>query len=47
MVHESLRIIREEHSALAAMLRSLTMMVERGPGNARDPFFDGFRASGV
>ena len=44
MVHESLRIIREEHSALAAMLRSLTMMVERGPGNAPDPFFDVLRA---
>lgn len=44
MVHESLRIIREEHSALAAMLRSLSMMVERGPGNAPDQFFDVLRA---
>ena len=44
MVHESLRIIREEHSALVAMLRSLSMMVERGPGNAPDPFFDVLRA---
>lgn len=44
MVHESLRIIRDEHSALAAMLRSMSMMVERGPGNAPDQFFDVLRA---
>jgi hemerythrin-like domain-containing protein len=30
MSHSSLRIIREEHSALSAMLRSLAMMVRNG-----------------
>ncbi len=33
MVHVSIRIIRDEHAALAAMLRSLRAMVERGPGS--------------
>ncbi|MEO8544654.1 MAG: hemerythrin domain-containing protein [Burkholderiaceae bacterium] len=44
MAHESLRIIRDEHSALAAMLRSLLMMVQRGPSDAPDKFFDVVRA---
>jgi len=44
MAHESLRIIRDEHSALAAMLRSLSMMVKRGPGDEPDKFFDVLRA---
>ena len=44
MSHESMRIIRDEHDALAAMLRSLSMMVKRGPGNAVDQFFDVLRA---
>lgn len=44
MVHESIRIIRDEHAALAAMLRSLGMMVERGPGNEPENFFDVLRA---
>ena len=44
MTHESIRIIRDEHGALAAMLRSLVMMVERGPGDAADQFFDVLRA---
>ncbi len=39
MVHESIRIIRDEHSALAAMLQSLGLMVERGPDANRDNFF--------
>lgn len=30
MTHPSLRIIREEHMALAAMVRSLGMMLDRG-----------------
>ena len=29
MKHASLQIIHDEHSALAAMLRSMTMMVTR------------------
>lgn len=36
----SLQIIRDEHSSLAAMLRSMTMMVERGPGDNPEQFFD-------
>ena len=31
MTHEALRIIREEHATLAAMLQSLMHMVRRGP----------------
>lgn len=44
MAHESIRIIRDEHAALAAMLRSLSMMVQRGPGDAPDQYFDVLRA---
>ncbi len=44
MTHESIRIIRDEHAALAAMVHSLVMMVERGPGNAPEEFFDVLRA---
>jgi hemerythrin-like domain-containing protein len=44
MTHESLRIIRDEHSALAAMLRSLSMMVQQGPGDDAQQYFDVMRA---
>ena len=44
MLHESMRIIVDEHSALSAMLRSLIMMIDRGPVNDRDQFFDVLRA---
>ena len=44
MTHESLRIIRDEHAALAAMLRSLSMMVHQGPGDGPEQFFDVMRA---
>jgi len=44
MLKESLRIIQEEHSALAAMLRSLSMMVERGPDHEPERYFDVLRA---
>ena len=44
MAHESIRIIHDEHSALSAMLRSLGMMVERGPGDESEGFFDVLRA---
>lgn len=40
----SLRIIREEHWALAAMLKSSRMLVERGPGEDRESFFEVMRA---
>ena len=44
MKHASLQIIRDEHSSLAAMLRSMLMMVERGPGDHPEQFFDVLRA---
>ncbi|QDL39540.1 hemerythrin domain-containing protein [Rhodoferax sediminis] len=44
MIHESIRVIRDEHAALAAMLRSLQMMVERGPVDEPAAFFDVLRA---
>jgi len=42
--HTSLQIIRDEHSSLAAMLRSMLMMVERGPADKPQQFFDVLRA---
>ena len=36
----SLTIIREEHAALVALLRSVGLMVARGPGVDRQNFFD-------
>jgi hemerythrin-like domain-containing protein len=44
MSHESIRIIHDEHAALAAMLQSLRMMVKRGPGDEAEPYFDVLRA---
>ena len=44
MAHESIRIIHDEHAALAAMLRSIGMMVERGPGNEPESLFYVLRA---
>lgn len=44
MTHESIRIIHDEHAALAAMLRSLGMMIERGPDTKPENFFDVLRA---
>lgn len=44
MAHESLRIIHDEHAALSAMLQSLRMMVQRGPANEPEQFFDVLRA---
>lgn len=44
MPHTSLSIIRDEHSALAAMLRSMSAMVDRGPGDEPEAFFDVLRA---
>jgi hemerythrin-like domain-containing protein len=36
----SLTIIREEHAVLVALLRSVGLMVARGPGTDRQNFFD-------
>ena len=44
MQHESLRIIREEHASLSAMLRSLLALVQRGPADKPERFFEVVRA---
>ncbi|MDB5742920.1 MAG: hemerythrin protein [Polaromonas sp.] len=44
MKHASLQIIRDEHASVAAMLRSMRMMIERGPGDHPERFFDVLRA---
>ena len=44
MPHLSMQIIHDEHSSLAALLKSLTMMVERGPADDPESFFDVLRA---
>ena len=44
MSHLALKIIREEHSSLAAMLHSLEQMLHRGPGEQPERFFDVLRA---
>ena len=40
----SLRTIREEHASLAAMLHSLRLMLDQGPGDEPAAFFDVMRA---
>jgi hemerythrin-like domain-containing protein len=40
----TLQIIREEHGALAAVLRSLATMIERGPDEQPGRFFEVLRA---
>lgn len=44
MSHESLQIIHDEHRALAAMLRSIGLLVDRGPHHEPQKFFDVLRA---
>jgi hemerythrin-like domain-containing protein len=44
MSHESIRIIHEEHATLSALLRSLDMMVKRGPAGHPAAFFEVLRA---
>ena len=44
MTHPCIRIIRDEHMALAAMLRSLGMMLDRGTSHEPEVFFDVVRA---
>ena len=40
----SLQIIREEHASIAAVLRSLQVLVDQGRATTRPSFFDGARA---
>lgn len=44
MRFETLRIIRDEHTALSAMLQSLLTLVRQGPGDAPERHFDVLRA---
>lgn len=44
MVKPSIQIIHDEHTALAAMLRSIGMMLERGPDSKPQTYFDVMRA---
>ena len=44
MQHQSIQIIRDEHAVLAALLRSLEMMLERGAGKEPENYFDAMRA---
>ena len=44
MPNSTLQIIRDEHAAVAAVLRSLSMMLARGPGDEPERFFDVLRA---
>ena len=44
MTHPAVRIIREEHAALGAMLRSMRTLIAAGPGDEPERFFDVLRA---
>jgi hemerythrin-like domain-containing protein len=44
MKHASLKIIRDEHASLGAMLRSMRHLVVQGPGDSPQQFFDVLRA---
>ena len=44
MPRSSLQTIKDEHAALAAMLQSLLLMLDRGPGDEPERFFDVLRA---
>ena len=45
MKRDALRIVRDEHASLAAMLRSLLTMLDRGPeADGAERFFDVLRA---
>lgn len=44
MSFQTLRIVRDEHTALSAMLRSMLQMIDLGPGDEPELFFDVLRA---
>ena len=44
MQHISIRITKEEHDSLTAMLQSMLMMIRRGPLNEPELFFDVLRS---
>lgn len=43
MTSTALKIIREEHAGFAAVLRSLNLLVDQGPGHTAQRFFEGIR----
>jgi hemerythrin-like domain-containing protein len=45
MGHSSLQTIRDEHKTLTAMLRALGHMIDRGPGDTPERYFDVMRAA--
>ena len=45
MAHSSLQTIRDEHKTLAAILHALGQMMERGPGDTPERYFDVLRAT--
>jgi hemerythrin-like domain-containing protein len=44
MAHSSIRIIREEHAALASMMKAFEKALVTGPGDTPEIFFDAMRA---
>jgi len=44
LIQSSVQIIHDEHTALASMLRSVGMMLDRGPGANPQAFFEVMRA---
>lgn len=44
MIRAAVQIIRDEHAALAAMMRSAQMLIQQGPGDQPMRFFDVLRA---
>ena len=44
MTHIAVRIIRDEHASLSAMLRSMLMLLVRGPADDHETFFNVLRA---
>lgn len=44
MAHASIRIIREEHAALAALMKAFDKALVKGPGDEPEIFFDAVRA---
>ena len=44
MPHSTLQIIRDEHASLNAILKSILLMIERGPDDGPELFFDVMRA---
>ncbi len=44
MPHSSMQIIRQEHASLGAMLQSMRALLDHGPGDEPETYFDVLRA---